>query len=127
VQDETTLHNIGSTSLFSNAFFLISVTFFLFIPWLQEHIPRFTLYLAHFGLPLVRRGAVIVYLFGLVAWMIVGLRYGTLGFHPFTLWGYYRQLDDELLELMAALSFLTFALLNLEGVLRTKKRAKETE
>lgn len=123
VQNEITLHNIGSTSLFSNAFFLITITFFLLIPWLQKHIPGFIIYLTHFGLPGVMRGAVIVYLISLVAWIIVGLRYGTLGFHPFTLWGYYLQLDDELFEMMAALSFFSFAALNalnIEGNLRSK-------
>ena len=120
VQEETTLHNIGSISLFSNAFFLISIVFFLIMPWLQRRVPGFTVYLAHFGLPSVRRGAMVVYLISLAAWMIVGLRYGTLGFHPFTLWEFYEQLDDELFEMMAALSFFSFAVLDLEGKLRTR-------
>jgi hypothetical protein len=119
VQEETTLHNIGSISIFSNAFFLLSIAFFLVIPWLQR-LPGFTVYLASFGLPSVQRGATVVYLVSLTAWIIVGIRYGTLGFHPFTLWDFYEQLDDELFEMMAAFSFFSFAALDLEGKLRAK-------
>ena len=118
VQEEITLHNIGSISLFSNAFFLISLVFFLLVPWLQRRLQGFTVYLAYFGLPGVRRGATAVYLIGLVVWLIVGIRYGTLGFHPFTLWDYYEQLDDELFEMMVAFSYFSFAALDLEGRLR---------
>lgn len=75
---------------------------------------------AYFGLPSVRRGATVVYLIGLTTRIIVGVRHGTPGFHRFTLWDFYEQLDDELFEMMATLSFFSFAALDIEVKLRTK-------
>lgn len=50
----------------------------------------------------------------LTTWVIVGLRFGTLGFHPYSFYAenYYTQLDDELFEFLIAFSFFSFAVLN---------------
>ncbi|HYT83488.1 MAG TPA: hypothetical protein VEK86_08550, partial [Gemmatimonadales bacterium] len=54
-----------------------------------------------------------VYGIGLVAWVVVGLRFGTLGFSPLSLWGYYTQIDDEIWEFFAAFGFFSLAALDL--------------
>ena len=110
-QQETNLHNIGSISVFSNAFFLLTLGFFLVLPRLADSRgSRPNGLLQH--LPVVSPGARRVYLIGFCVWLIIGLRFGTLGFHPFTLWGYYTQMDDEIFELFAAYSFFAFSLLD---------------
>ena len=76
--------------------------------------------LAYFRLPSVRRGATVVYLIGLTTRIIVGVRYGTPGFHRFTVRDFYEQLDDELFKMMAPLPFFSFAALDMEVKLRTK-------
>ncbi len=103
-QDEMNLHDIGSISLFSNAFFALATLFFL-LPLFQNLRSRYRL------LRLVHADATRVYVIGLATWIIVGLRFGTLGFSPLSVWGYYTQLDDEIYEFFAAYAFCAFALL----------------
>ncbi len=114
VQNEITLHNIGSISVFSNIFFLLTVVFFLFVPFLIRKHTRIkhVLYFCHFPIP--NRFAMYVYIVSLFVWIFVGLRFGTLGFHPFSFFPeqYYTQMDDEIFELFAAYSFLCFSILN---------------
>ena len=45
-------------------------------------------------------------------WMVIF--FGTLGFYPFSLWGYYTQMDDEIFECLAAFSYLSFSILDLQ-------------
>ncbi len=61
------------------------------------------------------------YLIGLLTWIIIGVRFGTLGFHPFSLWGYYTQMDDEIFELFAAYSFFSFSFLDLAHWLKENR------
>ena len=103
-QDETNLHNIGSISAFSNGFFLLATLFFLLPRWAKMR-GRYPI------LNLIDPDATRIYLLGLATWVIIGLRFGTLGFSPLSLWGYYSQMDDEIYEFFAAFSFFAFALL----------------
>jgi hypothetical protein len=114
VQNETTLHNIGSISIFSNGFFLVSLIFFLYIPFLikKNSSVKNVLYFLHFPIP--ARFATYVFIASLFVWIFLGLRFGTLGFHPFSFYpeNYYSQMDDEFFELFAAYSYFCFSLLN---------------
>lgn len=111
-QHETNLHNIGSISVYANLFLLL--TLFVFALWpalvlVRDAPARFA---RARRLPVVTRHASLVYLVWLAAWIIVGVRSGTLGFHPFSLWGEYTQLDDELFEYGAAQAFLCLVVLD---------------
>ena len=110
VQSETNLHNIGSISIFSNAFFLITLIFFLAFPKVVNRYAKDKVSLKYF-LPVANSQTVIVFLISLAVWIVIGIRFGTLGFHPFTIYkeAYYNQMDDEIFEFMAAYSFLCFS------------------
>jgi len=112
VQNEATLHNIGSTSIFSNAFFLLTIGFFIVYPmlFLRNHKVR-PLVIGN-DLQVVVYYSIVTYLVIFVVWIIIGLRFGTLGFHPYSVWDYYNQMDDEIFEFFAAYSFLVFSILN---------------
>jgi uncharacterized protein with PQ loop repeat len=112
-QRETTLHNIGSISLFSNAFLLLSTAVFLVYPYCATTFQGFKRRVLVNNLPVVAFYTVTVFLVSLAAWIIIGIRFGTLGFHPFSLWGHYTQMDDEVFELFAAYSFFALAVLDL--------------
>ena len=101
-QNETNLHNIGSISVFSNVFFLASALFFL-LPL----VPKFRA--CWQVLQWVHPDATRIFLVGLGVWMVIGLRFGTLGFSPLSLWGHYTQMDDEIYEFFAAFAFCAFA------------------
>ena len=94
VQNEISLHNIFSSSVFSNVFFLFTVVFFLFVPFLIKKITiiKNMLYSIHFPIP--NRFAIYVYVGSLLVWIFVGVRFGTLGFHPFSFYPeqYYTQM-----------------------------------
>lgn len=112
VQEETTLHNIGSISVFANAFFVLTLVFFLVLPHLARRHRQVRDVAGLVGFPIPSRFPVYVYVGSLVIWILVGLRFGTLGFHPFSVLeaNYYTQMDDELFELLAAYSFLCFSI-----------------
>jgi hypothetical protein len=113
VQNEITLHNIGSISVFSNAFFVLTVGFFILAPYLYRRYESLRLLADYYRLPVPNRVAIIVYVITLTTWLIVGVRFGTLGFHPFSFYeeDYYTQMDDEIFECMAAYSFLSFGIM----------------
>jgi len=113
VQQEANLHDIGSISIFSNAFFLLTLIFFLYFPYLTGKNAKLRSLALYFFFPLPHRRAVQVYVIGLAAWLAVGIRFGTLGFHPYSFYDahYYTQMDDEIFELFAAYSFLAFSLM----------------
>jgi hypothetical protein len=116
-QHETNLHNIGSISVYANLFLLL--TLFVFVLWpalvlVRDGPARIA---RARRLPVVTRYASLVYLVWIAAWIIVGVRSGTLGFHPFSLWGEYTQLDDELFEYGAAQAFLCLVVLDLARVI----------
>jgi len=114
VQDELTLHNIGSISIFSNAFFLLTIIFFLLVPYIRSKNPKLKQLIDYFGLPTPNRYAVIVYIISLAIWIFIGVRFGTLGFHPFSFYAenYYTQMDDEVFEFLAAYSFFCFSVMD---------------
>lgn len=130
-QGEMTLHNIGSTTAFAHAFLLITVGFFIVLPRLLERRPEWAACLRFLNAPVLHPFAGQVYGLGLLVWIIVGLRFGTLGFSRFSLWGYYTQMDDEVFEFFAALAFLTFIAIDLayrvaEARLVTPKRSMKS-
>ena len=114
VQNETTLHNIGSISIFSNGFFLVSLIFFLYIPFLIKRNSSVKNVLYFINFPIPTRFATYVFIASLFVWIFLGLRFGTLGFHPFSFYpeNYYSQMDDEFFEFFAAYSYFCFSLLN---------------
>lgn len=114
VQDELTLHNIGSISVFSNAFFLIAVVFFLLVPFLQARNVSIRTLVDYYSLPAPNRYAVGTFVITLGVWLFIGIRYGTLGFHPFSFYAenFYTQMDDEIFECLTAYSFLSFGVMN---------------
>jgi hypothetical protein len=114
VQNEITLHNIGSISVFSNLFFIIAVGFFIIMPWLMSRTPWVASAVHALSIPVPHYYAKLVFVLSLVGWILVGLRFGTLGFHPFSFYieNYYTQMDDEIFELFAAFSYFSFATLN---------------
>jgi hypothetical protein len=120
-QNETNLHNIGSISVYANLFFLLAL--FVFVIWPAVVLVRDAP--ARFAktrrLPVVTTPASLVYLVWLAAWFIVGARSGTLGFHPFSLWGEYTQLDDELFEYGVAQAFLCLVVLDLGEVFSARR------
>jgi len=120
-QGETNLHNIGSISVFAHVFFMIAIGVFVLLPWLEHRFDRLRLYLGHYGLPIVHVYATRVFLTTLLVWLIVGIRFGTLGFHPYSAWGYYTQMDDEVFEFFTAYAFFVFAALNLASRVRASR------
>lgn len=112
VQNETNLHNMGSISLFSNAFFLITLTLFVFVPWLANRYPKLNGLLFGLGIDRPDVHVIRIYRITLISWVMVGLIFGTLGFHPFSFYAdrYYNQMDDEYFEMMAAFSFAAYSL-----------------
>jgi hypothetical protein len=46
-------------------------------------------------------------------WVFLGVRFGTLGFHPFSLWDHYTQMDDEMFEFGAAYAFVSLSVCDL--------------
>ena len=112
VQNETTLHNIGSISVFANGFFLATLVFFLLIPYVARRSTQAKNVLDFIRFPIPNRFVVYVYAVSLALWIFVGIRFGTLGFHPFSVLQekYYTQMDDEIFELLAAYSFLCFSI-----------------
>ena len=114
MQNETNLHNIGSISVFSNVFFLLNVAFFLLLPFLAEKYTALRNYLRYYRLSTPCRSVTCVFIVALFIWVIIGIRFGTLGFHPFSILQqqYYTQMDDEIFEFLAAYSFLSFTVMN---------------
>ena len=111
-QGEMNLHNIGSISVFAHVFFLIMLVLFLIWPAIERRYPLAHELVRHYDLPVVHKHATYVFVIALATWIIIGLRFGTLGFHPFSLWDYYTQMDDEAFEFMTAYSFLVFCTLD---------------
>lgn len=113
IQQETNFHDIGSISVFSNAFFVITFIFFIVIPWLSRKKENYKFILSYTSFPIPDRVSSTVYFIGIIFWIIIGIRYGTLGFHPFSLYKekYYTQMDDEIFEMFTAYSFLVFSVM----------------
>jgi hypothetical protein len=114
VQDETNIHNIGSISVFSNLFFIFSLAFFILLPVLTKKYTPLSNYLRYYSFPVPKSFSVYVFLITLLIWVIIGVRFGTLGFHPFSIYpqNYYTQMDDEMFEFLVAYSFLCYSILN---------------
>ena len=83
-QGETNVHNIGSISIYSNTFFLFTLGVFVLVPLLVKRKRRLREFVRRHDLPLVDRRATHVFLIVLAVWVFIGLRFGTLGFSPFS-------------------------------------------
>jgi len=107
VQNEITLHNIGHISIFSNLFFIGNLFFFYF---LKKTKVKFK-FLQRFDILCVSKRTILIFSVALIVWVIVGIRFGTLGFHPFSVYAenYYNQMDDEIFEFLSAISFLCYS------------------
>lgn len=120
-QNEANLHNIGSISVYANAFLSLTVIFFIGIPYVLRQSPPARNYLRHLDAPILHPSIVRIFLISLAVWIIIGVRFGTLGFWPISLWGHYNQMDDEIFELLAAYSFFSFSALDLAHSLSKRK------
>lgn len=120
-QHEINLHNIGSISIYANLFFLVTLVFFVGIPWVLNRFPQLNNYLRYYNAPVFNPFVTKIYGIGLIFWILIGIRFGTLGFWPLSLWGYYTQMDDEIFEFMAAYSFFSFAVLDLAYRLQERR------
>lgn len=111
IQQETNLHNIGSISVFSNIFFLLTLSYFVILPFLYWKRKEILHTLSYLSIPFPERVSISAFLSGLVFWVIIGLRFGTLGFHPFSFYPekFYTQMDDEIFECYAAYTFFVFS------------------
>lgn len=114
VQNEITLHNIGSISVFSNAFFLLTILYFWGVPFVKSNYPNIGKLIDFYALPSPNRFATLIYSISIGIWLFIGIRFGTLGFHPFSFYeeNYYTQMDDEMFEFLAAYSFFCFSLMD---------------
>jgi hypothetical protein len=112
-QREANLHNIGSISVYANTFFLVTVGVFILAPILQKRNRRVRDFTTHHRLPVVDRLATHVFVIVLGVWVFLGVRFGTLGFHPFSLWDHYTQMDDEMFEFGAAYAFVSLSVCDL--------------
>jgi hypothetical protein len=125
-QHETNIHDIGSISVYATLFFLLMLVVFLLWPaflLVRDAPARFA---EARRLPVVTRHASLVYLVWIAAWIIVGVRSGTLGFSPLSLWGEYTQLDDELFEYGAAQAFFCLVVLDLSEVATARRRGTQS-
>jgi hypothetical protein len=120
-QEETNLHNIGSISVYANAFYLLAFVVFVIWPALLRANPKVARFAQRRRLPVVTRHASLIYLAWFCVWLIVGVRYGTLGSHPFSLWGYYTQLDDEIFEYGTAVAYTCLVILDVSEVRRSRQ------
>jgi hypothetical protein len=118
-QQEFNIHDIGHISIFSNLFFLMFICFYFIYPWISIRNKKLKKIIIENSLPIVSGQTINIAIITIVIWLIVGIRYGTLGFHPYSLFGYYTQMDDEIFELLAAYSYWCFALsdLNIKRVI----------
>ncbi len=116
VQDEITLHNIGSISVFSNTFFLLTIIFFLVAPLIAMKTPNLGKLANYYAIPLPNRFVSLVFIICLIVWIFIGVRFGTLGFHPFSFYAenYYNQMDDEIFEFFAAYAFFCFSVMEFQ-------------
>src|SRR5437667_63564 len=123
-QHEINLHDIGSISVNENAFFVFTTLCCLVGPWLLARAPAWRVYLRRLNAPIMDPVVAQVYGIGLAAWVVVGVRFGTLGFSPLSLWGYYTQMDDEIWEFYAALGFCALTALDLAHRLAESRRMR---
>lgn len=112
-QREANVHNIGSISVYANAFFMLLLAVFVAAPLLRARNPAVRAFAERHALPAVDPRATAVYLVVVAVWAAVGIRFGTLGFHPFSAWGHYTQMDDEIFELGAAYAAAALAVCDL--------------
>ncbi len=71
-------------------------------------------YIHFYAFPVPNRFVTYIFLISLSIWVFVGIRFGTLGFHPFSFYAekYYTQMDDEVFEFLAAYSFFAFSIMD---------------
>ncbi len=122
-QNETNFHNVGSIALYEHAFFLLGLVTFWFLPRVLGHSRQMSNYFRSWDLPIVSTHLSRVYLVTIVTWVIVGIRFATLGFTRFSLFGYYNQADDEIFETMSAYCYATLMVLDVAA--RARERAAD--
>ena len=124
-QNEMNLHNIGSISLYEYPMVIGSFLLFVLGPFFLSRYKKIAGYLRYYDLPNLHKVLRSIFATGLIAWFIVGIRFGTLGFSPYTKWGYYTQADDEIYEFIIPYCFFCFAILDLAMRIKRKKAGAE--
>jgi hypothetical protein len=122
-QGELNLRDVGHISIFSNSFFLLFLAVFFAYPYIVMRSETAKRLVRENDLPILGWQAAAIAALTLLVWGILGVRFGTLGFHPYSLYGYYTQMDDEVFELLAAFSFFSFVLLDSHVKRALKRRA----
>jgi len=119
-QNELNIHDIGYISIYSNTFFLLYLAVFFVYPYKTFQSDQLKAYVTTHRLPIVSYELITIAMSVIVIWLILGIRYGTLGFHPFSIFGYHTQMDDEVFEFMAAYTYFCLAVLEMQRKLFNK-------
>jgi hypothetical protein len=112
VQEEFTLHNIYSISLFTYPALATTAMLLLVAPLLRANSAEARRFLDAFEFPVAPRLSAILYGAMLAAYLVVGLRLGTPTPLPISYSTYVPHFDDEMMEFLVAALFTVFALSN---------------
>lgn len=120
VQNEITLHNIGHISIFSNLFFIGNIVFFYFLNSLKSKVSFLH---ENIDIILPSSNTIIIFTISLSVWLLIGIRFGTLGFHPYSFYAenYYNQMDDEIFEFLSAFSFFFYSFFDVLNKNKTRR------
>lgn len=112
VQEEFTLHNIYSISLFTYPALATTAMLLLVAPLLRARSAEGRRILDAFEFPVAPRASAILYGVMIAAYFAVGLRLGTPTPLPISYSQYVPHFDDEMMEFLVAALFTVFALSN---------------
>jgi hypothetical protein len=112
VQEEFTLHNIYSISLFTYPALATTAMMLLVAPLLNGLNPHVRRFVVAFELPVAPLVCALLYVVMIVAYLAVGLRLGTPTPLPISYSDYVPHFDDEMMEFLVSALFTVFALSN---------------
>ena len=112
VQEEFTLHNIYSISLFTYPALATTAMLLLVAPLLRARSAEARKILDAFEFPVAPSASAILYGVMVAAYLAVGLRLGTPTPLPISYSQYVPHFDDEMMEFLVAALFTVFALTN---------------
>ncbi len=112
VQEEFTLHNIYSISLFTYPALATTAMLLLVAPLLRANSADARRFFDAFEFPVAPRLSAILYGVMIAAYLVVGLRLGTPTPLPISYSTYVPHFDDEMMEFLVAALFTVFALSN---------------
>jgi hypothetical protein len=125
VQEEFTLHNIYSISLFTYPALATTAMLLLVAPLLRSRSPSARRIFDAFELPVAPPACADLYGVMIVAYLVVGLRLGTPTPLPLTYSKYVPHFDDEMMEFLISAMFMVFAVTNWRLQLPAKDHARQ--